>query len=242
MNLSYSKINDYKTCPKKYELIHIKKLLPEEKENIHSAFGSAIHYAIEQTLNKDLDLDLANIFFKKKFNELFENIPLEKRQIIFKQEWYFKAEQMLSYFFDKYYDLIKNKNLETEKYFSYEIEKDIFIKGLIDLILKYDDKIELWDWKTGKKLTKKDNLQLRIYALCYYKLFNMIPNNLKYIFLKANTKNETEVNLEVLNDTEKELKEIINDIKEKTKNNNFERILNKGCFFCPIKKICENEL
>lgn len=243
LNLSYSKISDFLTCPKKYELINIKKVLPEEKENIHSAFGSAIHYSIEQSLNKDVDFDLMIIFFKKKFDELFENIPCEKRQLIFKQEWYLKAEQMLNYFYKKIYDLAKSGKVETENYFSYEFEKDVFLKGLIDFVFRIDNKIELWDWKTGKKLSLKDNLQLRIYAYCYYKLFNKLPVNLRYIFLKAHKENLTEMNEEILNCTENELKDIIKNIKNKIIDNKFEKCNNymEACRYCSVRKFCEKE-
>lgn len=240
MNISYSKINDFNTCPKKYQLIHIDKKLPEEKQNIYSAFGTAIHYAIEQTINKDFDLDLTITYFKNKFDELFDEIPLTKSQLIFKEEWYYKGKQMLTYFYNNIYDVVKEGVIETEKYFSYEIDKDIFLNGLIDIIFKNEKKeIELWDWKTGKKMPKKDNFQLRIYALCYYKLFGEVPSNIRYIFLKNNTENQTCVNVDILEHTKEELLKIIQEIKQKTEQNDFDRKINKSCMYCSVRKFCE---
>lgn len=243
LKLSYSKLNDFLTCQKRYELIHVLHLLPEENENIYSAFGSSIHYAIEQSINHNLDAIAAYAYFESKFNTLFNKIPLEKRQTIFKNEWVSKGHKMLDYFFRNLFQKALKGKVETEHYFSYKINEDITFNGLIDLIfLDEAEKVELWDWKTGKKLNKEDNLQLRLYALFFQKATDITPSKLNYIFLKAGGKNTTEVNLDTLKQTENELNNIIAKIKQSINNNCFERNPQHHCKFCPVSKFCNEQL
>ena len=243
LKLSYSKINDYLICPKRYELIHLLHLLPENNENIYSAFGSAIHYAIEQSINQQLDKIAAYAYFESKFNNLFNKIPLAQRQTIFKSEWISKGQEMLTYFFDKIFEKASKGKVETEYYFTYQIDKDTIFNGLIDLIfLTPEEKVELWDWKTGKKMKKEDNLQLRLYALFFQKATNLMPFKLNYIFLKSGSKNSTEVNLDTLKQTEQELNELIARIKKDISLNIFERNPQNNCKYCPVSKFCNEQL
>jgi len=46
----FSKLNDYRTCPKLYEAKHIHGIVPEEK-GLDSEFGSALHYGIAECLS-----------------------------------------------------------------------------------------------------------------------------------------------------------------------------------------------
>lgn len=243
LKLSYSKINDFKACPKRFELAHLLGLLPKENENIYTAFGSAVHYAIEQSLNKDLDFTAAYGFFLQKFNDLFLKIPLVKRQTIYKNVWLKKGEEMLTYFFEEIFERAKKGKVETEYYFSQPIDEDTVFNGLIDLIFCENmEDIELWDWKTGKKMDEKDNFQLRLYALFFQKRTELLAKRLNYIFLKTGSKNSTEINLDTLKQTEKELKDIVSNIKTCIKNNDFERNAQSHCKYCPVKDACEQQL
>ena len=141
---SYSKLSTFMECPKRYELQFIRNLA-EFKENIYTAFGEAIHKAIEITINKKYDYDEAVVIFEKTLRERTTLIDPREMQLIFLDEWYRKAKDLLKYFFDTFDKDIKSGKIEvlgTEKYFKYEIMPGIFYNGIIDLLVKQTEDIE----------------------------------------------------------------------------------------------------
>ena len=144
LSFSYSKLATFMECQKRYELQYIKNLV-EFKENIYTAFGEAIHKAIEVTINKKYDYDEAFSVFEKTLKERCALIDPRDMQLIFLSEWHRKAKDILQYFFDNFYEDIKNGKIEVlgvEKYFKYEILPGIFYNGIIDLFVKQTEEIE----------------------------------------------------------------------------------------------------
>ena len=118
---SFSKIATYLQCPKMYELQCVKNLI-EFKENIYTTFGGAIHKAIELSILKKYDFDETYIVFQKEFKDRFKLIDPRESQLIFINEWFTKGKEILKYYFENYYNQIKEGKLEilgVEKYFSY---------------------------------------------------------------------------------------------------------------------------
>lgn len=240
--LSYSKITDFLSCPKKFQLKHILNLEEEFKETIYTALGSSIHSAIEESLKKDFDYDACLCIFKRELNKHIDNIETKEKQLLFLPTWYNKGEVILTYFYSHYYNKLKGKVLEAEKYFSYPItikNINILFNGIIDLIYQDEGGIKIIDWKTGKKQTKKDDFQLRIYALVLNKLFNMDVKEFEYVFLKEKTKNKKDVNNKILEQTEKELYDIIEKILNTS---DFERNYTSNCRYCSVRNQCESSI
>lgn len=139
-SFSYSKISTYLECPKKYELQIIRNLILF-KENIYTAFGSAIHKAIQLVIEKKYDIDEAYIIFEKNLRENIRKIDPKDAQLIFINEWVRKGKPIIEYFFSDYYDKIKTGEIEVlgvEKYFKYEIRPNIFYNGIIDFLIKHN--------------------------------------------------------------------------------------------------------
>lgn len=135
---SFSKIATYLQCPKMYELQCVRNLI-EFKENIYTTFGGAIHKAIELSILKKYDFDETYIVFQKEFKDRFKLIDPRESQLIFINEWFTKGKEILKYYFENYYNQIKEGKLEilgVEKYFSYEIKPNIFYNGIIDILCK----------------------------------------------------------------------------------------------------------
>lgn len=251
MKLSYSKLKDYHLCPRSFELKHIRNL-EEKTENIYSAFGSAIHFAIEEAINKkDPNINIADMIriFRDDFSKRVEKIPLRERQFILLTEWHIKAEELLTYFYNQYFIFIRNGKIipiETEKYFSIEVIPGFFFNGFIDFVYKEDEKLKILDWKTGKVQPKNDHAQLDIYAAICTKIGLEDVLEAKYVFLKHKKENAFTLNLEEKNNKLKYLKETCLEIKQKLDEN--EHPLNDECFlenygnhcrYCKVSKICE---
>lgn len=143
-NFSYSKIATFLECPKRYELQYIKKLI-EFKETIYTAFGEAVHKAIEMTIDNNYDFEQALAIFEKVLKEKTALIDPREMQLIFMNEWKKKGNDILQQFFSTYYDEIKAGKiivLDTEKYFKFEIMPNVFYSGIIDLLIKHNEEIE----------------------------------------------------------------------------------------------------
>ncbi|MCM1260562.1 MAG: PD-(D/E)XK nuclease family protein [Staphylococcus sp.] len=239
--LSYSKLSDFLSCPKKFQLKHILGKDEEFKETIYTAFGSAIHSAIEETLNKNFDFDAAFCVFKRELEKHILGISIKERQLISTYVWHNKGEIILKYFFKKYFNKLNGNVIETEKYFSFPIkinEVEISFNGFIDLIYKVDEKIKIIDWKTGKKQLDSDDLQLRIYAFILNKLFGYDISEITYAFIKEETENTKIINEEILKETEQEINKIINEILT---TRDFKRCFSNNCRYCNVKKYCMEE-
>lgn len=238
LKLSYSKIADFLSCPKKFQLKYLLGKDEEFKETIFTAFGSAIHSAIEETLKKDFDFDAAFCIFKRELDKHIMGISVKERQVISVHTWQNKGEEVLKYFFKKYFNKLNGNVVDTEKYFSYQIkinDTEISFNGFIDLIYKVEKKIKIIDWKTGKKQDKDDDLQLRIYALILNKLFGYEVSEITYAFIKDKSENTKEITEDILKQTEEEINKIITDILN-TKD--FGRCFHTNCKYCNVKKYC----
>lgn len=160
-NFSYSKIATYLECPKRYELQVIRDLAPF-KENIYTSFGSAIHKAIQLSIEKNYNIEESIVIFEKELKEHIKRMDPRESQLIFINEWINKAKPLLQYYFDNFYDKIKNKEIEVlgvEKYFTFEIQPGIFYNGIIDLLIKenivVENTIKVPDIKILKNGNKK---------------------------------------------------------------------------------------
>lgn len=142
-NYSFSKISTYLQCPKMYELQFIKNVV-EFKETIYTAFGSAIHKAIEMSIKKKYDYEDSLVIFEYELKNKINKMDPRESQLIFINEWIKKGKDILKFYFDNYYKKIKSGEMEVigvENYFSYEIKPGVFYNGIIDLFCKCNEKV-----------------------------------------------------------------------------------------------------
>tara|TARA_B100000287_G_scaffold5037_2_gene4926 strand:+ start:5572 stop:6348 length:777 start_codon:yes stop_codon:yes gene_type:complete len=207
-HISFSQIKNWVKCPFYHKLSNIDKVDGAFSGNIYTAFGSALHEAIEKHLeNKVTDEEL-----KYYFASCFEN---ERKSLTEEIE-------------DKHYDqflnqgmgLVKKYKKQLDSYFgnNYEIvkcEEEIFedvtdyagnpfkFKGYIDLVVKKGDTYHILDWKScswGWDAKKKADKMI-VYQLIYYKYYYALkhgldPNKIECHFglLKRTAKrNEVEI-------------------------------------------------
>jgi len=174
-HLSYSAINEYIMCGKKYELSRVKNFKPEfEPDNL--IFGKAIHKVLADF---NQDRMIGNILsiqeLKDKFEEYWTGGAKENAAIR-----YGKNKDFYSHLFVGF-DLLKafheNQTTETntilaiEEPFKFQIDGlDLLIIGAYDLV-EEDEKgtIIIKDYKTASKTINcndiDNNLQLTLYQL-----------------------------------------------------------------------------
>ncbi len=170
---SFSKYDTFKSCPIKFFFRYVYKIEP--KRNKYLAFGSGVHLIIEKLLTKPISLKEKNLFNLAKYIK-------ENYEPLFDINYFKKYAANILNFVKNIKD---NGNLfEVEKAYgasedyvplNYE-NKNVFIRGKVDLILKDKDGIRIIDHKTTgilnnrslkkilKTLKEKSSLQLFWYA------------------------------------------------------------------------------
>ena len=203
---SPSSILTYKQCPRKYYYSYIKKI--PAKTNIHLLRGNAVHSAIENFFDVDID-DLETnsstflqnrllaLFRKewKKIGSKIQKLELSDEQIRF---YFEESEEMLSNWFKRFYKKLQaliEKGSEFSQAFKTltplreqeYISTKHSVRGFIDAILQDNGKTILIDYKTSKNpiLTDAYRLQLAIYALLYNHKHGLMPDFVGIDFLKA---------------------------------------------------------
>lgn len=161
---SFSQLYTFLTCQLQYKLKYILKI-PEPAKGVAS-FGSTIHISLENFYreflqNKKIGRDRLLQIYRSSW------IPLGYSSKAYEARMKKEGEKMLKNYFHKLHDP-KIKILDLERFFKIKID-DIIISGKIDRVdQKPGNKIEIIDYKTGKKTGDKDkpkNLQLAIYFL-----------------------------------------------------------------------------
>ena len=130
---SYSALNAYETCPKRYQLTRVTKQA-HEKQTEATIWGNRVHKALEE-------------FAKGK-----KALPEELKQY---QKY---VEKILSYEGKKVIEekMAINNSFKPTKWFA----KDVWCRGIIDIGVVGSEKAYLLDWKTGKRRPDSDQLKL----------------------------------------------------------------------------------
>ena len=181
--LSFSGIKDWEFCPHYYKLTRIDKVYKFDG-NMHTAFGTAVHSALEYLIsernNQDQQYAVENSKkqFLQSFNADIERLKLDPESKDIK-DMMTQADILLGgvlgFMKNRFgnYEVIAieeelNEGIDAEKY------GDIKYKGYIDLVIRTKDgKIHIIDWKTcswGWPWKKKSD-PMTTYQLTYYKNF-----------------------------------------------------------------------
>ena len=150
MRLSPNSISTYEACPRKFL---IKKYFPTKSENVHLAFGKALHDAAELLANGENPFQVVDTFATKDYN--FGN----------------KTPEALNSCITKLLSSSANYEILHSE-IAFEIKFPAYsLSGRIDQIVKTDFGIFFKDFKTTKSEKKyyfdqfKPNHQIYIYAL-----------------------------------------------------------------------------
>jgi len=245
--ISYSQLNTYQSCPKKYEYSYVYKIPTPPKGPL--AFGSTIH----NTLNEFYVIHKRS---KEGLEGINEKPTLKKLLEIYDEKWisrgYGSKEEekerkksgvkALKSFFKNLY---KEKDIVIglEQGFSIHL-KDISFVGKIDridLIGEKDGKkeVRIIDYKTGKVKEKKDlkkDLQLPLYTIAAEKILGVTVAKASYIFIEHGVEIEVDISQKRREMAEKEVGEVVESIQK----NNFNSTPGFLCQFCDYRDICED--
>ncbi len=223
---SPSSINMYRQCPRKYYYRYIEKL--PTKPSIHLVRGTIAHEVLEHFFDEIIFTDDWRLDLQKRIFKLFKDSWSSHSQelkaleltddelLMYKEETMRMFVNYLDHFISRMEKLVDSGKTPI-KAFDYlkprrEVEyrdEELNIRGFIDCIEEYKDKVHLIDYKTSKKpeITSDYKLQLGIYALLYLREHNRLPDGVGIHFLRHN-KQIIKVNDELLLEAQFQIEQI----------------------------------
>jgi DNA helicase II / ATP-dependent DNA helicase PcrA len=251
---SFTQLAAFKTCPLQYKFAHIFKIPVFGKWTF--SFGKTMHNTLHEYFKVWLERsgsEQGSLFDSVEAVEDGE-FPVSREELLkmydahWQNDWYVNDTQreeyrekgrqsLLSYtrFLEKQWP----DPLHLELGFTLKIGS-IVIKGRFDRIDRFEDGIEIIDYKTGnpktlKKMRKEEKEQLLLYQLAATDALNMNVKKLTFHYLE----DHSQVSFLGTEDELLDLRESIVERIEKMKTSNFDPTSGFHCQFCDFADICE---
>jgi DNA helicase-2/ATP-dependent DNA helicase PcrA len=243
---SYSQLNIYETCPRKYEYAYVLKV--PQKPSAALSFGITIHNTLRDfyTLVKRSQTglvgitdipekeDLIDMYLKNWVGVGYES---SKHEELRKKE----GMNILKNYYEKTFDE-KESPLRIEEGFTVYLGDVVFVGKIdrIDLEKKRKDvtEVSIIDFKTGREKDEKgikDDMQLPLYALFAEEKLGYRVVKAKYVYVESGTELEVDVSKERKELAKEKLLKAIEEIKK----GNFKATPGYVCRFCDYASICE---
>lgn len=246
--LSYSQVDTYQDCPKKYEYSYVLQI--PTAANASLSFGLTVHntlkdfYTLFQRFKEGLGItsepskeELIVFFEKNWIGRGYESKQHEKQR----KESGIKA---ISDFYDKFFS-IEQTPYRLEQSFAVHLPDSVFAGKIdrMDLISMGDiPSVEIIDYKTGKLKSKtdiKNDLQLPLYSIFAEQSLGVKVLKAKYIFIEEGV----EVEVDISEKRREKAKENVYEVIEGIKRRDFEAIPNAfKCKYCDYKSICSDAI
>lgn len=254
MHTSYSALDTYKTCPRKYKYQEIDKIRTPKK--LEQVFGTIIHSSLKFMFERNPlypTLDEIVDFYSKTWNETAQKIvwPSESEKEKKEKVYFEEGLKMLKNFYKKNSPWNFNP-VELEGRFIVDIEDDEngnkhTLGGIMDRLDKdpSSDVYEIIDYKTSKRMPSEesltDNLQLGLYALAVKKRWPSLKDGqikLSLYFLKHNEKISAVSSSENLGRVKRRILTTIKEIEKRLESGDFPPMPGPLCDYCGYRNIC----
>ncbi|GMR19004.1 MAG: hypothetical protein BMS9Abin34_128 [Patescibacteria group bacterium] len=237
--LSYSQLDDYKTCPWKYRYKYILKIPAPPTPPL--SFGISVHEALREFEARTIrgeKLRLSDLLKIYSTHFLEEGYRDKKEKAAYRR----RGEKMLRNFYQSYKDRL-SPALMVEKGFEIKLGGKT-LTGRIDRIGKDEDgDFEIIDYKTSdlstkdikklEKKAKKDD-QLLIYSIAAREALGVDPKTIGFFYLDGGKKVSVDLKAEEIVKRKKAIEERIKKITA----GEFGAIPGLHCVWCPFNKIC----
>ena len=248
---SFTQLAAFKTCPLQYKFAHVLKVPIMGKWTF--SFGKTMHNTLQRFFTLWLERTgsrQASLFDGAP--AVGEGLPVSLEELIesyhacWQDDWFVNDRQREEY---------RAKGLESLKDFYRQIPLsrpdpigvelpfkmkfgEVVLKGRIDRIDKFDDGIEIIDYKTGSpktELSKEDKEQLLLYQLAARDVLGLVPKRLTYHYLTDNSL----VSFLGTDDQLLDLQESIVERAHAIRSSKFDPTPGFHCSFCDFADICE---
>jgi putative RecB family exonuclease len=253
MRYSHSRIESYKSCPKKFYFQYIEKPDIEEKKGIEAFLGSMVHLGLEK-LYKDLKFTKLNTleeileYYNKVWEEHFD-LTIDIVRTEYTPEHYRKmGERFLTDYYNKYKPFDTGKTLGLEMEITLRFVDDYGtaydLIGFIDRLTMLDEEhFEIHDYKTNAHTKTQEEVdkdkQLALYTIAIKRMYPSVKKvDLVWHFLESGLEMRSTRSDKDLEELEKEVVRAIQEIERKTIVNDFPTSESALCGWCSFKEIC----
>ncbi len=253
MRYSHSRIETFKSCPKKFYFQYIEKPEIDEKKGIEAFLGSMVHLSLEK-LYKDLKFTKINSleeildYYSEEWDKNFD-LTIEIVRKDYTTEHYKKmGKRFLTDYYEKYkpFDAGKTIGLEMEMTLRFvdDYGSTYDLIGYIDRLTMIDEEhFEIHDYKTNAHTKTQDEVdkdkQLALYTIAIKRMYPSVKRvYLVWHFLESNLEMRSSRTDKDLEELEKEIISNIQEIERKQITNDFPTNESALCDWCSFKQIC----
>jgi hypothetical protein len=206
--ISFSQMQMYSECPRKWAL-HYKEGLYPSSFSIHMIFGTALHEVLQHYLTviyEESGAKADEIDLEAMFQEKFSNLYRKDYEANNKQHYSSPTE--MGEFFEDAIEILKFVKKKRGEYFSKrgwylvgcevplvilpnKAYRNVIYKGFLDLVLYHEDtntfyiydiKTSTYSWSSKTKNNKIKRAQLILYKLFFAQQFNIPIDNINVEF------------------------------------------------------------
>lgn len=242
MYLSPFQISLFLQCPLKYRLQYVDGLGDVfGRPRSYFSFGNTIHQTLRDYYRLGGPSQNPFPLLYKLYRSLWQGIePVEEgyRDREEAEDYYYRGYYMLKNYYRRHQDEDR-ETLYIEESFKEEILSGITLGGRIDRVAKTPDGyVEIIDYKTGKRVPKKEELREDIQPAIYYYLVKRKFKEERVRIINYYLFKDTMVQLEEVALGEENLKELAKRLKGEFDRGIFPSQKNRFCSFCDFLLLC----
>ena len=245
IKLTQGSIDDYETCAYKYRYAHVLRLPILRHHAV--VYGFALHAVVAEFYRarikkRKISLkQLYNVLENTWVTEGFLSAEHEEKRLD-------QAKEVIKSFYEREKN---NKEIPTfiEKNFRFTVG-DVLVTGRFDRVDVYDGKVRVIDFKStenrsAEQLEKdaKNSVQLRMYALGYYKVYKVLPEFVGIYDLESGIVGGYSPTEELMTKTEEEVVQVARNIRGDLQKDSFQAKpkyfgRQPACNYCAYSSIC----
>ena len=241
--LSPSRASDYKRCPLQYRFRAIDRL-PEPSTEAQVK-GTLVHAVLEEMFSwprEERTYPAAVKRLKPTWEQMRIDDPTCAEPVEDDYQMLVDARTLLRGYFTMENPLGFDAHAQ-EMPVDFTLPNGVPVRGFIDRVdIAQTGEVRVVDYKTGKKplprYSQDAQFQMRFYALVYWRLFGIVPTQLKLMYLKVMDSMILTPSREELEYFERDLAELWWKIEADGKAGSFRPQQSKLCGWCAFQSLC----
>lgn len=241
--LSASRAGDFNQCPLLYRFRTI-DCLPEPT-SVEQFRGTVVH-AVLENLFKLPRAERDHSAGIRILPTIFEQLHSKEPEPVVAEDDTRSFLNDCARLFYNYYRIENPMGFDPqscEKYIHATLADETPVRGFIDRVdVAPTGEVRIVDYKTGKKplpqYSQQAHLQMELYSLLYWKVFNVKPDRMKLIYLKTVNTMEASPSMSDLQRREEQLVSLWNQIRACGRDGSFNPRTTKLCNWCAFHDYC----
>jgi len=235
--ISHQQVDDYQTCPLKYQYIHILRIPLRQHHTV--VYGSALHKAVEFYLRRRSAGNYTSLEdFLRAFDDAWRNEGFLTRQ--HEEQRKRAGVAALTRFYHEE-EASGQKPTEVEREFGFNLGLNR-VRGRFDRVDDTPVGLVIVDYKSSDVTDQKkadqrarESLQLKIYALAQHEMTGRLPARVELRFLESGLTGRHQPGVDDLAEAREAIAEAARGIRRRE----FEATPGyQTCRYCPYNQIC----